>query len=102
MSMPWRILVVPVAFICLTSPSAIATEDLPEVKPPVGENHVVTQAQLRYCMFQKLRIDGAKKALEGEKIAILKSEQGKQEPPTAAQIRAFNAALDDWNNRCTK
>lgn len=57
-----------------------------EEKPPVAKGLVMTQAQLRYCDFQKIRMEAAKEAV---------SNTSKHE------IDALNALVGDWNSRCS-
>lgn len=54
-----------------------------EVKPAVGQNLVHTHSELRYCLAEGLRIDGARSAANSN-----------------ADISRFNAMVSDYNSRC--
>jgi len=58
-----------------------------EEKPPVGEDLVLSTAQLRYCLAQGARIDG------GQKAVNTRSE---------IEVNRFNALVEDYNARCIK
>ena len=60
-------------------PTTAATVD----RPPVGKDLVFTQANIRYCAFQSIRLDAAQSAASTE----------------TAQV-AINLLIDDWNSRC--
>jgi hypothetical protein len=63
--------------------SAAASED----KPPSVEGTVLSSAQLRYCLAQGVRIDGANKATNAA---------------SQIDIDRFNALVADYNARCPK
>jgi hypothetical protein len=54
-------------------------------KPAMGTNQVLSRAELRYCLSEKIRLD----AMEG--IA---------DNRISAHVRNFNALVDDYNSRC--
>lgn len=56
-----------------------------EVKPPTGRNNVLTQAQIRYCLAEQIRIDAA------EAIVSEYSE---------SDVDQFNELVNDYNSRC--
>jgi hypothetical protein len=58
---------------------------LTEEKPPVDTDRVLTAAQLRYCVSEKIRVEAANKALN---VYV---------PP---DVDRFNAMVDDYNSRC--
>lgn len=57
-----------------------------ESKPPVGRDLVLSREQIRYCLAEDIRIDGAKFALNNY---------------IDADVRRFNAMVDDYNSRCS-
>lgn len=58
-----------------------------EEKPPVATDLVMTQAQLRYCYFQKARMEAASEAANNT---------------SKHEIDALNALGGDWNARCSR
>ena len=66
------------------SPAASAAKM--EEKPPVAKDLVMTQAQLRYCYFQKARMEAASDAVNNT---------------SKHEIDALNALGGDWNARCS-
>jgi hypothetical protein len=58
-----------------------------EEKPPIGEGMVLSISQLRYCLAQSARIDGANKTINAA---------------SQVDIDRFNALVDDFNSRCAK
>jgi len=58
-----------------------------EEKPPVGQDRVLSVAQLRYCLAQSARLDGAVKAVDRR---------------SQSDISRFNALVEDYNTRCVK
>jgi hypothetical protein len=58
---------------------------LTEEKPPVGTDRVLTTAQLRYCVSEKIRVEAANKALN---VYV------------SSDVDRFNAMVDDYNSRC--
>lgn len=62
--------------------SAAKTEE----KPPAAKDLVLSQAQLRYCFFQEVRLDAASKAANNTR---------------KHEIDALNALGGDWNARCS-
>ena len=62
------------------------SEDTTESKPPNGGNErTLSRVQLRWCMFNDIRIEAARPEMRGAK-------QG--------QVQAFNAAVTEWNGAC--
>ena len=57
-----------------------------ESKPPVGQNLVLTVAQIRYCLAEDIRMEGARAALN------LNSD---------AHVEYFNELVGDYNRRCS-
>jgi len=58
-----------------------------EDKPPVGRNHILSYAQIRYCLSEKIRLD----VMEGLVNTYFDQE-----------VDLFNAYVDDYNSRCRK
>jgi hypothetical protein len=63
-------------------PVASSTE---EDEPPVGSGLTFTDNEIRYCLSQSFRLNGAQSALN-------KYSQ--------ADVDRFNALIDDYNSRC--
>jgi hypothetical protein len=57
-----------------------------EVMPPVGEGNVLSASQLRYCVAQGIRIDGARSAVTDT---------------SESDINRFNVMISDYNSRCS-
>ncbi|MBS7349652.1 MAG: hypothetical protein KIG95_05755 [Comamonas sp.] len=57
-----------------------------ESKPPVGENQVLSMAQIRYCLAEDIRMDGAKLAINNY---------------IDSDVDRFNAMVADYNSRCS-
>lgn len=56
-----------------------------EEKPPVGTDNVLNSAQIRYCLSEKIRIEGADSVVNTYK---------------QAEVNRFNSMVDDYNSRC--
>ena len=56
-----------------------------ESLPPAGYNLVLSTAQIRYCVAENIRIDGAKSAVNNY---------------IDAEVYRFNAMVADYNSRC--
>ncbi len=56
-----------------------------EERPPVGTNNVLTSAQLRYCVAEKIRLDAAEGAISNY---------------NETHIDRFNEMVADYNGRC--
>lgn len=56
-----------------------------ETRPPVGQSLVFSIGQIRYCLAEDTRIDGAKSALNNY---------------SNSEVDRFNAMVDDYNSRC--
>lgn len=54
--------------------------------PPVGQNQVLSTAQIRYCLAEDIRMDGAKSAINNY---------------IDADVDRFNAMVADYNSRCS-
>jgi hypothetical protein len=67
------------------NPPAQAVEPVIETKPPLGSASVFSQANIRYCRYQKERFKAIEKDLHNNE-----------------EISAFNALVDDFNSRCGK
>ena len=63
--------------------SGAQISDLEFSQPPVGDNNVLSVAQIRWCLRESIRI-GVLRPL----------------PTTNAQIDQFNAVVTDYNSRC--
>jgi peptidoglycan hydrolase-like protein with peptidoglycan-binding domain len=67
------------------NPPSQAFEPAVETKPPLGSASVFSQANIRYCRYQKERFRAIEKDLRNNE-----------------EIGAFNALVDDYNSRCEK
>ena len=56
-----------------------------EERPRVGSDVSFTQANIRYCTFQRVRLESARSSVASETDEL-----------------AFNALVDDWNSRCAR
>lgn len=56
-----------------------------ESKPPVDRDLVLSTAQIRYCLAEDIRIEGAEAALNNY---------------SDSDVDRFNAMVDDYNSRC--
>lgn len=56
-----------------------------ESKPPIGRNLVLSREQIRYCLAEDIRMDGAKSALNNY---------------SDYDVNRFNAMVVDYNSRC--
>ena len=56
-----------------------------ESQPPVGQNTVLSTAQIRYCLAEDIRMDGAKAAVNNY---------------NDSDVDRFNAMVADYNSRC--
>ena len=75
-----------VAFLALAL--AACSEDFTETRPPAHDGtRSLSQAELRWCMFNDIRIEAARPDMRGAK-------QG--------QLQVFNAAIADWNQSCRR
>ena len=79
-----RLTVAVVAVACLVGAPGGAWA-LEEIVPPVGTDHEMTLAELRYCIFQGVRLKSANDALDAS---------------SRLEIDRFNEWVDDWNARC--
>ncbi|MEO3472133.1 hypothetical protein AAFN86_09725 [Roseomonas sp. CAU 1739] len=76
------------AFLALGLALAACSEDFTETRPPDHDGtRSLTQAELRWCMFNDIRIEAARPDMRGAK-------QG--------QVQAFNTAVADWNKGCRR
>lgn len=56
-----------------------------EVRPPIGENNVLSMTQLHYCLAEDIRLDGARSSLNNY---------------SGADVDRFNVMISDYNSRC--
>lgn len=63
-------------------PSGSYTEE----KPPIGKEHILTRAQLQYCLAENIR-------LEAGQLLI-------HDTNDAGSVQQFNDSIDDYNSRC--
>jgi hypothetical protein len=56
-----------------------------EERPPVGSGNVLTSAQIRYCVAEKIRLDAAEGAVNNY---------------IDAHVDRFNGFVEDYNSRC--
>jgi hypothetical protein len=59
--------------------------DTSETMPPVGTGLTLTRSNIRYCSYQRTRLEGARPMIN-----------------TDVQGQRFNAAINDYNSRCTQ
>lgn len=57
-----------------------------ESKPPVGQDLVLSTAQIRYCLAEDIRMEGARAALNNY---------------SDSDVDRFNAMVADYNSRCS-
>lgn len=57
-----------------------------ESQPPVGQNVVLSTAQIRYCLAEDIRLNGAKSAVNNY---------------IDSDVDRFNAMVADYNSRCS-
>lgn len=67
------------------NPPTQTVEPAIETKPPLGSANVFSQANIRYCRYQKARFETIEKDLRNN-----------------GEISAFNALVEDYNSRCGK
>lgn len=63
-----------------------STGDTQAVKPPVGKDLVFSVPQIRYCLEEDIRLDGARSELNDY---------------SSVDIDKFNAMVSDFNSRCS-
>jgi hypothetical protein len=56
-----------------------------EVRPPIGDNNVLSMSQLHYCLAEDIRLDGARSSLNNY---------------SGADVDRFNLMISDYNSRC--
>lgn len=61
--------------------------DVREEQPPVGSGLTLSAPQIRYCVSEKIRLEGWQSGVD---------------PRTQASIDAFNNGVDDYNSRCSQ
>lgn len=66
-----------------TAPSTVSRL---EVRPAAGTNLVLNRDNIRYCLYNSERLDAIDSSFGTESSGV---------------IRQFNAAIDDWNARCS-
>lgn len=57
-----------------------------EVRPPIGENNLLSMTQLHYCLAENIRLDGARSSLNNN---------------SRADVDRFNVMISDYNSRCS-
>lgn len=72
--------------VSVPSGSSPANRDVEEL-PPKGEGHVLSDTQLRYCLAQDIRLNGANRAINAT---------------SQVEVDRYNALVDDYNARCAK
>lgn len=78
----------PAAVLFLGLGLAACQEDATETRPAAGGGErTLSRAELRWCMFNDIRIEAARPDMRGAK-------QG--------QVQTFNAAVRDWNESCRR
>jgi hypothetical protein len=76
------------AFALLALTLLACGDDLTETRPPEhAGDRTLSRAELRWCMFNDIRIEAARPDMRGAK-------QG--------QLRTFNAAIAEWNAGCRR
>lgn len=65
------------------SQASQANEPIVETKPPLGSTNVLSQANIRYCQYQKERFKAIEKDLRNKD-----------------EMNAFTVVVDDYNSRC--
>jgi hypothetical protein len=74
--------------LCLGLALVACEESVTETQPPAHDgNRSLSTAELRWCMFNDIRIEAARPDMRGAK-------QG--------QLQAFNAAITEWNSGCRR
>jgi hypothetical protein len=58
---------------------------LTEARPPVGTDIVLSSAQIRYCLSEKIRLEGAQSVLDTY---------------SQTDVDRFNGMVNDYNSRC--
>ena len=71
----------------VAKPDLESTRGSAEEKPPVGTDNVLNAAQIRYCLSEKIRIEGAESVVNAYK---------------EAEVYRFNSMVDDYNSRCAE
>ncbi|KAA2235878.1 hypothetical protein [Salinarimonas soli] len=56
-----------------------------EIKPAVGTGNALSQAEIRYCLSERIRIETME--------AVVNTQ-------FSGQVSRFNASVDDYNSRC--
>jgi hypothetical protein len=78
----------PLAALLLAGALLGCGDDLTETKPPEhGGDRQLSRAELRWCMFNDIRIEAARPGIRGVK---------------QAEVQAFNAAITEWNQGCRR
>ena len=61
-----------------------------ELIPPVGQGIVLPPSEIRYCLAEKIRMDGAKSAFNNANNY------------SGSDVDRFNAMVGDYNSRCER
>jgi hypothetical protein len=57
-----------------------------EQVPPIGSSNALSATQIKYCLAEQIRLDGARSILNQQ---------------STAAVDRFNAMIDDYNSRCS-
>jgi hypothetical protein len=78
----------PVAALLVMLALGACGDDTAETRPPEHDGtRSLSRAELRWCMFNDIRIEAARPLIRGVK---------------ATEIQAFNAAVAEWNQGCRR
>jgi len=81
-------LVVGIGVIAVMATIGILTEDhSTETVPPAGTGNTLSRAEIRYCLAEEIRLQGAQGVLNRTK---------------GDDIARFNVMVDDYNSRCSR
>ena len=56
--------------------------------PPVGTNHVLSSAQIRYCVAENIRLAAAQQIIHDTDVV--------------SDVLRFNDMIEDYNSRCSE
>lgn len=66
--------------------------------PPIGGGHILTRAQIRYCLAEDIRLEAARDTYILREDSALKGLIPLEE--LERNLDKFNAKVDDYNSRC--
>ncbi|MCX7164794.1 MAG: hypothetical protein NTV11_00785 [Rhodocyclales bacterium] len=69
-----------------TMPARTEADFINEERPPVGNGRVFNASEIRYCLSEKIRLEGMK---------------GLVDRYSQASVRGFNSYVSDYNTRCS-